>query len=208
MLHAQFYGAVFASLCVLYAMREDVRPALVVAYSYWVPQIVRNCREETKEPPFHAWYLYVTTLARLVLPVYALAWPRALLLVFSPHTEPRRKFVLLLVCWQFAQVAALKAQERLGPRFFVPPCLRPRRYDYHRPAPPLPPGDAAANAALPEALRREPRECVICFHDVDVSTPKAYLITPCDHVFHDECLSQWMQHKLECPTCRTALPPT
>ena len=31
--------------------------------------------------------------------------------------------------------------------------------------------------------------------------------TPCNHKFHEECLTQWMEVKLECPTCRAALPP-
>lgn len=31
-------------------------------------------------------------------------------------------------------------------------------------------------------------------------------ITPCDHVFHEECLERWTHVKLECPVCRSALP--
>lgn len=31
--------------------------------------------------------------------------------------------------------------------------------------------------------------------------------TPCNHKFHEECLAQWMEVKLECPTCRAILPP-
>lgn len=30
--------------------------------------------------------------------------------------------------------------------------------------------------------------------------------TPCSHKFHEECLGQWIAVKLECPSCRTALP--
>jgi hypothetical protein len=30
--------------------------------------------------------------------------------------------------------------------------------------------------------------------------------TPCSHKYHIECLKAWMNHKLECPTCRAALP--
>jgi len=30
--------------------------------------------------------------------------------------------------------------------------------------------------------------------------------TPCRHYFHEKCLKGWMEIKLECPFCRTALP--
>ena len=30
--------------------------------------------------------------------------------------------------------------------------------------------------------------------------------TPCSHKYHIECLKAWMNHKLECPTCRAQLP--
>ena len=32
------------------------------------------------------------------------------------------------------------------------------------------------------------------------------VVTPCDHVFHAECLRQWMDIKLECPVCRRPIP--
>jgi len=31
--------------------------------------------------------------------------------------------------------------------------------------------------------------------------------TPCGHKFHIPCLLTWMEVKMECPTCRAALPP-
>ena len=41
---------------------------------------------------------------------------------------------------------------------------------------------------------------------IDVVTG-AYMVTPCDHLFHEICLSQWMDLKMECPVCRASLPP-
>lgn len=34
-----------------------------------------------------------------------------------------------------------------------------------------------------------------------------YMVTPCRHIFHTQCLESWMRFKLQCPTCRNALPP-
>ncbi|KAI5968537.1 hypothetical protein CANMA_002282 [Candida margitis] len=36
---------------------------------------------------------------------------------------------------------------------------------------------------------------------------KEYMITPCHHIFHADCLESWMKYKLQCPVCRTSLPP-
>ena len=33
------------------------------------------------------------------------------------------------------------------------------------------------------------------------------VLTPCGHKFHIECLVKWMETKLQCPNCRTILPP-
>jgi hypothetical protein len=36
------------------------------------------------------------------------------------------------------------------------------------------------------------------------SSPR--VVTPCDHVFHHDCLKRWMDIKMECPVCRRAVP--
>ena len=48
-------------------------------------------------------------------------------------------------------------------------------------------------------------DCVICMTEV-VLADRDYMVTPCCHVFHEQCLRQWMDVKMECPTCRALLP--
>lgn len=33
-----------------------------------------------------------------------------------------------------------------------------------------------------------------------------YLITPCNHIYHSNCLKEWMEMKMDCSTCRSHLP--
>ena len=47
--------------------------------------------------------------------------------------------------------------------------------------------------------------CVICTSTVETNGSQ-YMITPCNHVFHTECLVRWMDVKFECPLCRARLP--
>lgn len=49
-------------------------------------------------------------------------------------------------------------------------------------------------------------DCVICYNAIDVHNRRGYMLAPCDHIFHRECLIQWMDVKMECPICRTELP--
>ena len=49
-------------------------------------------------------------------------------------------------------------------------------------------------------------ECIICYNDIDTSNRTSYMIAPCNHVFHKDCLVQWMEVKMECPICRHHLP--
>ena len=34
---------------------------------------------------------------------------------------------------------------------------------------------------------------------------KPYILTPCKHIFHSECMEKWLEHKMECPNCRNSL---
>jgi len=49
-------------------------------------------------------------------------------------------------------------------------------------------------------------DCVICYSPINPNDPGSYMLPPCEHIFHRECLVQWMEVKMECPTCRGHLP--
>ncbi|KAF2867632.1 hypothetical protein BDV95DRAFT_502319 [Massariosphaeria phaeospora] len=69
-------------------------------------------------------------------------------------------------------------------------------------------------------------DCSICTQDIEVpvipvgasseNSPglgggilqrRAYMVTPCRHIFHTPCLEGWMRYRLQCPNCREILPP-
>jgi hypothetical protein len=70
-------------------------------------------------------------------------------------------------------------------------------------------------------------DCSICAQDIEVPVipmgtsesagqgglggmvlqRRAYMVTPCRHIFHTGCLEGWMRYRLQCPNCREILPP-
>jgi hypothetical protein len=51
------------------------------------------------------------------------------------------------------------------------------------------------------------QDCAICMMSVGGGhDSSARVVTPCDHVFHQDCLKRWMDIKMECPVCRRAVP--
>ncbi|BDA50972.1 probable ERAD-associated E3 ubiquitin-protein ligase HRD1B [Coccomyxa sp. Obi] len=48
----------------------------------------------------------------------------------------------------------------------------------------------------------EDRECAICQEDM---AQTKVLSLPCGHLFHKECVKEWLQRKATCPTCRLLL---
>ncbi|ETN44987.1 uncharacterized protein HMPREF1541_09863 [Cyphellophora europaea CBS 101466] len=97
--------------------------------------------------------------------------------------------------------------------------------------------DIALLASASEAKDREGGErrcfdCAICMNEIDVPVVgkgngaggaarggtlglgmglgmerASYMVTPCRHIFHAECLEGWMGLRLVCPVCREELPP-
>ena len=121
------------------------------------------------------------------------------------------------------QIAVLIVQGVFGGRVFIPKLLQPAKYDYHKPVPEdvlanapecvicmLPLNDPSPYAAeQPSERNIDSTSSARSLEDGTVHqkmSPEKYMITPCNHLFHTECLTQWMNEKMECPTCRGQLP--
>lgn len=169
------------------------------------PQIIYNAVMGTRDALSHTYFIG-TAVCRLLLPLYALGCPRSMFgialdgLLYSP------KSCMVLTLWTVVQIVVLLLQDALGPRFFVPKYMLPVRYDYYRPLSSIHPLGATASVVevLEDGRARQLPECVICYCAVDGG--ERHMITPCDHVFHEHCLTRWMAVKLDCPVCRHAIP--
>ncbi|KAK7344222.1 hypothetical protein VNO77_13583 [Canavalia gladiata] len=49
-------------------------------------------------------------------------------------------------------------------------------------------------------------ECAVCLNEFE-ETEKLRLIPKCDHVFHPECIDEWLASHTTCPVCRANLVP-
>ncbi|KAI9919123.1 hypothetical protein PsorP6_012015 [Peronosclerospora sorghi] len=193
-LYSRFYLSLLAGLCFFYNFSSHLPVLVFLCYSFWVPQIVHNVHREVRNP-FDHWYLYGISALRLFLPLYFYGCPDNFLVAF-PMLESRinAHFCYLVVAWMGLQVGLLALQERCGPRFFVPARFLPVKYNYERQM------DVQQVKDSDSAI-----ECVICMVELELEA-RDYMIAPCDHIFHRDCLQGWMQVKMECPTCRHVLP--
>ncbi|ORY94080.1 hypothetical protein BCR43DRAFT_495831 [Syncephalastrum racemosum] len=172
-------------------------------FSFWVPQIVRNVMRGCRRPL--SWrYVVGMSTSRLLVPLYIYGCPHNLI----AH-EPS-DWVYVLVLYVALQAFILFLQDLLGPRFFVPERYMPQTYNYH---PIISPED---EESVQDGSAHHPKDCAICMLPVDTSAAgppglhvlgrAQYMVTPCQHLFHTECLEKWMRIKLECPVCRAYLP--
>ena len=125
-----------------------------------------------------------------MIPLYIYGFPDHLVNVFLGEKQfvPNYWMCLALVLWTGAQVGMLVLQQRFGPQFFVPARFLPPKYSYTRPIPRTVLEDAEESGV----------ECVICYSTIEMHPSKRdSFTTPCDHVFHEECLRRWMEQKME-----------
>ncbi|KAJ0401945.1 hypothetical protein P43SY_001992 [Pythium insidiosum] len=199
-LYSRFYLSLLAGLAIIYNFSSQLPVLVFLGYSFWVPQIVHNVHREVRNP-FDTGYLYGISALRMFLPLYFYGCPTNFLSAFPMYdSKTNPTFCYVLTVWMALQVLVLVLQQRLGPRFFVPARFLPVKYNYERRI------DAQQLSLLRTSTNDDGGvDCVICMVELDVSA-RDYMIAPCDHIFHRECLQGWMQVKMECPTCRCALP--
>ena len=62
-----FAAQVLGALLVVYVFQDDLRVPTLLAYSFWLPQICKNCRDNTRARAFHPLFLAGTAANRLAL---------------------------------------------------------------------------------------------------------------------------------------------
>ncbi|CAK7894889.1 transmembrane E3 ubiquitin-protein ligase 1 [[Candida] anglica] len=203
---------------------------LILMNTYWLPQFFRNTLKNRRRS--FSWEFIICSSFLRVCPVYYLT-----LYENNPMRHHKNvPLALTVTIWLVFQMVLLKLQEKFGARFWINDKWLPKAYDYHPilNVSDLENGfssDILANIReLHEAddstgIVTCKVDCTICMNEIDLpvivnsevkitgpgSTDRAhaqeYMITPCHHIFHTECLEDWMKYKLQCPVCRSSLPP-
>ncbi|KAF2432380.1 hypothetical protein EJ08DRAFT_609138 [Tothia fuscella] len=212
------------------SLRSLYTNVLSFAYlSLWVPQIYRNTMRNCRKALL--WKFVIGQSALRLEPVaYFYTKPDNVLWV----QNDTRTF-LAIAAWLWIQILLLAAQEFFGPRLFIPASWVPPAYDYHpllredEEESKMPIGFTHTSADdSPHTKDKGKRvfDCAICMLDIEVSVVpasgggggdvtlgsgflgrRAYMVTPCRHIFHTECLEAAMRYRLQCPICRESLPP-
>jgi len=181
----------------------------IIAMSlYLVPQIIHNAMRGGRVE-FDSNYMFIVIGLRALLPLYIRGCPENIL-----QFRPSAAFCCAIILVIAAQIAIVYHQSTLGSKFFIPSRFLPLQYNYLE--------------NLPEDIETgiEFDDCAVCMNPLhqtpDLSTStnshirmilnrlkpmqRQIMKTPCNHKFHVGCLVQWMEIKMECPTCRSALP--
>ncbi|KAJ1656787.1 hypothetical protein IWQ61_003704 [Dispira simplex] len=186
--------------------RVILKVLFIIMFSFWIPQIYRNVKRGSSHA-LSLKYVMGMSITRLLYPLYAAGCPVSVISdIFHPE-------VYYLVVYVGLQIVVLLLQDSFGPRFCIPSQLIPPTYNYHPVLPPSDPESALEDTTVHDD-HQNGRACTICMQTIDISAPSqilgrtVYMVTPCHHIFHTECLLTWMRTKLECPICRAPLPPT
>mmetsp|Transcript_75526 Transcript_75526/g.213979 ORF Transcript_75526/g.213979 Transcript_75526/m.213979 type:complete len:510 (-) Transcript_75526:120-1649(-) len=190
-LYSRFYGILVVGLLLVYNSLDRLDSIVLFFQACWIPQILHDAWQGSRGGLSPAFVIGMA-VTRTLFVVYLWGCPAGIfngdLYPVLPNA-PSTSMCAAVVTLQSAQVLFILSQRKLGARWFVPWVCMPWAYNYNRHA------------------RLEPgTDCVICMTELDPEDARP-AITPCNHQFHRACLEQWMDVKMECPTCRATLPP-
>ncbi len=119
-LHFRFYCTLIVSIILLWHYKDSYRTlCLLMMYSFWVPQIIKNIQTEAKRP-LHIKYVYGMSITRLIAPIYTLAIPKNLFTEIEPEFPVDYFACQMLILWVGFQTAILVGQSKYGTRFMIP----------------------------------------------------------------------------------------
>lgn len=196
---------------------------VLITNLYWIPQFLRNTLKNRRQAFSWEFVVGILLIRIICLAYLCLYRNNPLRHAYDPME------VAITTAWLITQWLLLYLQKRLGARFWIHDKFLPKAFDYQ---PTITMLDLELNFSLDvlEGIKLGDDEpappgivncqcmCPICMtlltlpvvKDPQVAPTnihKDYMITPCHHIFHAECLELWMKYKLQCPVCRLVLPP-
>lgn len=207
----------------LRALRIFEYCVLLIFNSFLLPQFLRNTLKNKLQTLL--WEFSVGTALVRLIPLCYLCFDRS-----NPFRHPYDPvLVAVITTWLLVQLLLLYCQSKLGARFWVNSKWLPEQYNYQLTLT-LNDLQNGFSSEILSHMKPEQRDgdfllceidCAICMSSLTLpilmsDSPKdkvanplmrKVLVTPCHHIFHLECLEGWMVQKLQCPVCRTALPP-
>ncbi|EUD65650.1 hypothetical protein C922_03898 [Plasmodium inui San Antonio 1] len=193
-LYKFYYGSILLVIVTFYYVFPVCPYVLLLLYMCWIPQILLDIWKGQRNS-INLKIVFALSLCRIFLPVYRFMYSQSIfhLDVFARAMDSSNTstFSILLIVILAVQLFFMSLQRLYGPRHLIDIDLLPHVHNYYKTI------DPNFETGIPE--------CVICMYDI-VLKDRKYCVTPCFHIFHEKCLQQWMDVKLECPTCRGALP--
>lgn len=63
--------------------------------------------------------------------------------------------------------------------------------------------NALPRITIEAAKAQDEQECPVCKDEFPVG--QIVLVLPCKHIFHEECIKEWLKRNNTCPVCRFAV---
>jgi len=188
--YSGFYAVLVGGMLLVRHRLSCVPFIVVMAQFYWLPQILLDVWQGTKHSLSPVFYIG-TSIWRTLGVLYIFGCPQGIFAkdLYPIPGAPSFAVCAIVVFIQAAQVGIMFSQEKYGARWFIPWLCMPWAHNYKY------------KGGLEDGT-----ECVICMSEIDTEDGR-HAVTPCAHRFHFDCLQQWLDVKMECPTCRATLPP-
>ncbi|CAD8197282.1 unnamed protein product [Paramecium pentaurelia] len=196
--HLKFYLlAIIVVLLLYYLIYYNI--FLVAMNLYLLPQII-HVAYKGQYVEFDKIFVFGLLSTRLFIPIYYRGCPYNIL-----HAQVSYLTVTMIILLFAAQVVLYYYQCKIGPRFFIPKWLRPKSHEYFVEQP-IDGECAICITQLTDMPTESQLENKFIAKIISQNQNKL-METPCGHHFHSICLTKWMNVKLNCPTCRSILPP-
>ena len=154
--------------------------SIIFLFSSFLPQIIHSAKRFEYKKNDSIFITFVG-LNRILILFYFNFYKNNIEEIFNYF------YILLIIFYILFQIIIILLQNYFGGAFFLPSKFKPKVYNYNE----LP----VENGTI----------CSICM--TEIIDNERSMITPCNHAFHYECLTRWMNEQMICPICRNNLPP-